>query len=165
MNFYNNFLKSWSDKFPNIAEPDDLKCLKADEFFSVNDQKAAMEKLISGVSTQMFELKSRQEQLLYFNDFLKSSVAKLNTIAQMFDAKVASVSNGHGDETGSNNTFLSSSSNINNSLDSNNSNMFLTSFDSGSTDLNWKPFAFSSLPINQNDRISNNFSFLNGDIK
>lgn len=166
MNFYNNFLKSWSDKFPNIAEPDDLKCLKADEFFSVNDQRAAMEKLITVVSTQMFELKSRQEQLLYFNDFLKSSVTKLNTIAQMFDGKSTSVSNGHSDETNSNNTFLSNSSTLTgNNLDSNNSNMFLTSFDSGSTDLNWKPFAFSSLPINQNDRLSNNFTFLNGDIK
>ncbi|VDN38091.1 unnamed protein product, partial [Dibothriocephalus latus] len=72
MNLHANFMQLWSAKFPSCSDSiPRLDCLKADQFLTVNEQRAALEIAHSEVLSSTENLRAALTQQMFIADYLR----------------------------------------------------------------------------------------------
>nr|VZH95585.1 unnamed protein product [Spirometra erinaceieuropaei] len=85
MNLHANFMQLWSAKFPSCTDSiPRLDCLKADQFLTVNEQRAALEVAHSEVVSSTENLRTALNQQMFIADYLRSCITKLGAVSKVF---------------------------------------------------------------------------------
>uniref|UniRef100_A0A0X3PJE3 C2H2-type domain-containing protein n=1 Tax=Schistocephalus solidus TaxID=70667 RepID=A0A0X3PJE3_SCHSO len=85
MNLHANFMQLWSAKFPSCTDSiPRLDCLKADQFLTVNEQRAALEIAHSEVLSSTENLRAALTQQMFIADYLRSCITKLGAVSKVF---------------------------------------------------------------------------------